>query len=330
MFIENEISKRAGLTLAASCMAVPGAIASDQDFILSELLAHHKKPSLVVYTYAPRDFMDNTVTGSITQTPTRRVLTFINRRASFFPKDLSPAALSLCYENHAAFVDLVRRHLQRLGRSFACKISGHPDSLWSAAQKLTYDKKDSKNSNDLVEKGPKEPKEPKEKLAANKLDGASNSDNADENPLIVAEALRKDLLLYEKRYNPINKKRSDEQYAHLEQLLKISAANNIRVSLVGMPLSPANLKLLKPGVYQSMQNRVSALATRYGASLTDFNQGSPEQVDHAAQFSQIEFLDSAHLSTSGARHFVPLFVDAVVRSQAFDKAFPAQASRISR
>ncbi len=101
---QEEISKASGLDLDVCCMAVPGAIASDQDFVLSELLAHHKKPKLIVYTYAPRDFMDNTIDeGKIAATPMRRVLTFINRRNSFLPGDFSWTAVSQCIDKSRLF-----------------------------------------------------------------------------------------------------------------------------------------------------------------------------------------------------------------------------------
>ncbi|MBS1989162.1 MAG: DUF1574 family protein [Cyanobacteria bacterium SZAS LIN-3] len=297
---QEEINARSGRKLDVCCMAVPGAIASDQDFILNELLEHKKKPDLIVYTYAPRDFMDNTIEGKINTTPTRKVLTFINRRSSFLPKDLSWAALSQCFDNHAAFIDMVHRHVLRLARNYVCKISGHPESLWEASKHATAPAgADGKAS-----------------VQESKQEGDSNSGkNADETPAFRQKALAADLELYNRRYNPQNKARIDEQYSHLEQLLSVSRAKNIRVELVGMPVSPANMALLQPGVFSAMQKRLQTLATKYGAGLYDFN------TDGQVSFAQDEYLDSVHLSTGGAAHFVPLFANHVVASDNFQHVF---------
>lgn len=305
---QEEISARAGRQLDLCCMAVPGAIASDQDFILNELLEHKKKPSLIVYTYAPRDFMDNTIEGKISTTPTRKVLTFINRRSSFLPKDLSPSAFSQCYDNHAAFLDMVHRHVLRLTRNYVCKISGHPESLWQASKQ---------------KQGPSQPAAAAEDSNKNQAEGESAAKNADEDPAFRARALVQDLELYNRRYNPQNPARIDEQYQHLEQLLAVSKAKGIKVELVGMPISPANKNLLKPEIYADMQKRLQALATKYGAGLYDLNS------DAAVSFTQDEYLDSVHLSTAGAAHFVPIFAQHVVNSQNFRAAFASPSASTS-
>ena len=304
---QEELSKASGQALSVSCMAVPGAIASDQDFILTELLAHHKKPSLIIYTYAPRDFMDNTIEGKISTTPMRRVLTFINRRGSFFPRALSWGALTQCWENHSAFIDLVRRHVLRTVRTYVCRISGHPDTLWAAGLGKSAAEPIKQESQATEGQGP------------GGATASGGNQRADETAPARARALAQDLELYERRYNPINAARVDEQYHHVEELLSLGRANGIQIELIGMPVSPANLKLLKPGVYQDMDRRLQQLASKYGATLSDLNQ------DPLHKFGQNEYLDSVHLSTVGARLFVPLFVDTVVQSPSFKKAFAAKA-----
>jgi len=301
---QEEISARAGRKLDLCCMAVPGAIASDQDFILNELLEHKKKPELIVYTYAPRDFMDNTIEGKISTTPTRKVLSFINRRSSFLPKDLSWNAVTTCYDNHTAFLDMVHRHVLRLTRSYVCKVSGHPESLWQASHQGTAQTNAQTNQPDRAAQSPGEG------------DVDSNSGrNADEAPAVRAKALVQDLELYNRRYNPQNAARIDEQYRHLEQLLAVGKSRGIKVELVGMPVSPANMKLIKPAVYQDMQIRLHSLATKYGAGLYDLN------TDPKVSFAQDEYLDSVHLSNAGAAHFVPIFADHVTQSKNFKSVF---------
>jgi hypothetical protein len=314
---QEEISKRSCQNIAISCMAVPGAIASDQDFILSELLAHGKKPALVIYTYAPRDFMDNTVVGKITATPTRRVLTFINRRNSFLPRDLSLTALNQCFDNHAAFLDLVRRHVLRGARTYVCKISGHPDTLWAASRKQSgQTPTTATNAENETSTGGGRDRSSASGAAPGSNEGADQ--RPDEAAPVRAKALREDLDLYSRRYNPQNALRIGEQYQHVEDLLRLGKDNGIQIDLIGMPVSPANLNLLKAGVYQNMDHRLHELATKYGADIYDLNQ------DQGVKFGQDQYLDSVHLSNGGARQFVPVFVDKVVQSPNFKKAFPAK------
>ena len=327
---QEEISNKSGRHLDVSVMAVPGAIASDQDFILEELLSHHKKPSLLVYTYAARDFMDNTIEGKISSTPTRRVLTFINRRSSFLPANLSPGAISQCFDNHAAFLDLVRRHVLRCARSWACNLSGHPDTLWAAAHQQSGTTAEARKESGAMQDGTAiavDGKRNKDAAgAAGSVNAASGVDaagavDADEAPQVRHKALLEDLALYGRRYNPLNEKRATEQYEHLENLLRLARQNGIRVELLGMPLSPANLNLLQPGVYKQMKKRLTAMATEYGATIDDLNIDKEGRPGQSSAFTQDDYLDSVHLSTPGARKFVPIFTDIVVGSSAFKAAF---------
>ena len=127
---QEELNNGAKLSHTVDLSTVPGAMLSDQGFIVEELFANGKQPKFIVLTYAPREFMDNEVGDRLTSTPTRTVVNFINRRQSMLPRDFSLSACSDCFANHALFCDLVRRHVLKQSTTWICDLSGHPLTLW--------------------------------------------------------------------------------------------------------------------------------------------------------------------------------------------------------
>ncbi len=71
-----------------------------------------------------------------------------------------------------------------------------------------------------------------------------------------------------------------------------------------------------------MYQRLSRIATTYGAAIYDLNR------DSEVRFGQDQYLDSVHLSSSGARRFVRV-TDAVVGSAGF-KSLCGQSSMINK
>ncbi len=291
------LSSAAGQNLPTDLISSPGAVMSDQAFIVHELFCHNKKPKLIILTFAARDFMDNEVADRIAITPTRRVVTFINKRQSFLPGALSWNAINDCVSNHILFADLLRRHWLKSLSILACHSSGHPMTLWDGARNMRY-----KNENG-------DAPQPAEASADNAVDEKGGASDR-------AKLIKLDLELYNKRYNPYNATRTDTQLNYLRDLLAECKQHGTRVLMVGMPVSPANNALLKPGVYTALNTRVLKIASSYGASVIDIN-ALPN-----VQFSQADFNDTVHLTKDGSQRFVPVFTSCVLGSTTFKQAFP--------
>jgi hypothetical protein len=291
------LSAAAGKNLPADLLSSPGAIIADQAFIVHELFSHHKKPTLIILTYGARDFMDNEVADRISITPTRRVVSFINKRQSLLPGAMTWSAFSDCFSSHALFVDLVRRHWLKTLSVSACKVSGHPMTLWDGARMIRY-------RNEMAEQMPP--------VEATADDATEEQKEASER----AKVLRLDLELYNRRYNPYNERRTTVQLHYLADLLDECQQHGVQVQMIGMPVSPANQRLLKPGRYEALDAKIRVLAARYNAGIIDINKMP------GVKFEQDDFVDSVHLTESGSRHFIPIFAQCVLNSPSFRLAFP--------
>jgi hypothetical protein len=286
-YYEQEIKRRTGLVLPIENLAIHGAMATDQELITRELIANHKAPKVLIYTVAPRDFIDNVLGADTEDTPTKRVFSFISHSKTFLPRELTLTSLIDCVQGHKRFADVIRRKTARALKEWLCQTSNRPDSLWTA-----------------VNGGPA----PK---------GRTESTKQTKNPrkeLTRMEICSQSLVDYKRRYCPPNQKRLEEQLQALDALLRQAKAAGIQVILVEMPLTRENLAILQPSQYQQYKAGLRAITTKYDTSLIDFE-------DVGSHFENAEFFDSAHLNKQGALRFVPLFSKKLIESTAFKTAF---------
>ncbi len=286
-YYEQEIKRLTGLALPIENLAIHGAMATDQELITKELIANHKSPKVLIYTVAPRDFIDNVLGADTENTPTKRVFSFISHSKTFLPRELTLKSLIDCVQGHKRFADVIRRKTARALKEWICQTSNRPDSLWTAVNGGPAPKAVTKSTKDTVN--------PKKELTRTEICSQS-------------------LVDYKRRYSPPNQKRLQEQLQALDALLTQAKAEGIQVILVEMPLTKENLAILQPSQYQQYKAGVKAITTKYDTSLVDFE-------DVGSHFEDAEFFDSAHLNKQGALRFVPLFSKKLIESPAFKTAF---------
>jgi hypothetical protein len=107
---------------------------------------------------------------------------------------------------------------------------------------------------------------------------------------------------YKGHYKGISADALNPQMQCLDQLLKVCSKRNIRVIVLGMPLTQENRDLLPPHVYQSFTQKLSTLAVANNQKFVDLNNN---------KFETRDFLDSAHLNATGASKFVDLVATAI-------------------
>ena len=286
-YYEREIKRRTGLNLPIENLAIHGAMATDQELITRELIANHKEPKVLIYTIAPRDFIDNVLGAGPEDTPTKRVFSFIAHSKSFLPREASINAFVDCLKGHQRFADVIRRTAARSLKEWTCQTSKRPESLWKAVNGGFTPK--------AAEEPAKQNESPKKELARSEICAQSLTD-------------------YKRRYSPANPGRLQEQLKALDALLSQAKSAGIQVLLVEMPLTSQNLAILQPAQYQEYKNGVKAIATKYNTSMSNFD-------DQMSHFEFADFYDSAHLNKAGALRFVPLFWQKLIDSEAFGKAF---------
>ncbi|MBU6454649.1 MAG: hypothetical protein KGS72_22970 [Cyanobacteria bacterium REEB67] len=292
---ESAIKSLRGQAPGTKILAVPGSVVSDQVLILRELLTSKKVPKMLVFTLAPRDFIDNEVGGKIGDTPTARVLAFVSHNKNFWPQSLTLAAIESCWNTHRSYFDLVRKHFSRSLRDKVCTWSGHPKDLWTS----TLAAKKTDRSMPPLNEGAAEARE--EKINADSLN---------------LEAMARDLKTYRGRYQPPNRATFEQQVAALDQLLTMTKEAHITTLLVEMPLSRENLDLLKPEQKTMLAANIKKLATKYDVQFVNYNESAKPP------FETADFYDSVHLNKQGAEKFVSVFSKTLAESKALQSTFP--------
>ncbi len=289
----SEIQKRTGENLGVEILACPAAMVSDQLCILREMLRSNNVPRLIVFTVAPRDFIDNQVGDGIDNTWVQQIFPLRSRR-TLVPGNLSTQGLKTCYKSHRTFIDIVRR---QFGNDFKSKLSAY----------LPERKKD----------GDSKPIKP----AANAALQLPPAKATKATTAIPATAKAADdpfaitLRDYKQRYDPPNRRQFKVQVQAFEEMLEMAKAAKIKIMIVEMPVTADNLALLKPEQRADYQNTIAELATKYDAPLVDFN------IDKLVHFERSDFDDCVHLSIKGGKKFIPLFAEIVSKSSAFKAAF---------
>lgn len=300
---EAALSKVAGKNISVKILAVPGASSADQTLVTKNLLQSKKAPKLLVFTYAPRDFIANDLAESADFTPSARVFHYSKLEHEFLPLSWTPDSLKSWAKAHQDFIDAVRRQVLRRIKDEACRLSGHPDTLFHAAPVVAPAA--SLTESNKEEESKKEAAQTKQETTI-KIDDLANA-NPD---------LKVDLNLYKTRYRPFNNKRMEEQLASLAELLKDAQQKQIPVLLLGMPLSPENISILGEDKYQLLSGKIKDLASKYGADIADMNES------RINTFSlRKDFADSVHLNKEGSRRFVSMASDIIVRSPSYVRAF---------
>jgi len=295
----DEISALAGRKVGLAILASPAAMVSDQCCILREMANSNKMPRLLVFTIAPRDFMDNQVGDGIDKTWIQTIFPLRSRK-TLLPAGISLEALSNCYKWHAAYIDVVKRHF----------VSGFKSKLIKPFDQLVGRTQTSAAADTVKAEIKQDPS----KAAGKPVAAVALS--PEETLKKQKEYIQKVLSDYRIRYNPPNRKRFLLQAKYFEEMLELAKAADAKVLIVEMPLPRENLALVKPAQQAEFQKTVQSLATRYGAEVYDFNHG-PLSVS----FEETDFDDGAHLSVSGGKKFIPLFARTVAQSGAFKKSF---------
>lgn len=285
---EAALSKVAGRNISVKILAVPGASTSDQALVTKNLLGSKKAPKLLIFTYAPRDFIANDLAESVDYTPSARVFHYSKLEREFLPLSWTQDSLLSWGKAHHDFIDAVRRQVLRQIKDEACRLSGHPDTLFHAApSSIAAGEEHAVTEAQLTPTGAE-----------------------------VKNDLQIDLNLYKSRYRPFNTKRMQEQMACLEDLLKTAKEKNTPVLLIGMPLSQENIAILGKDKYQLLAQQIKDLAAKYSADIQDINESKSET------FSlRKDFADSVHLNKEGSRRFVSMASDIIVRSPSYERAF---------
>jgi hypothetical protein len=281
--LESELEKRFGRRYSTFAFALGGEMVSDAYVISDSLLTGKKKPKVIVYGIAPRDFMDHALPSAASTEIFKYMkrigdLSAIDSEAYNSPVERAEnylSKISFAYKHRADFLYLQSRWAKALFRQMGYKEMEVVNSpLHVRKQAFTELPEDNGPTSLFVDP----PELPQEEYVA----------NLDE---------------YRFRYRKINQKQFDSQTNFLRRLLGLARKENIALVLVNMPLTEDNIKLMPGSFYSDYLAKVKSLSAENGAIVIDLNR--PDL------FPQKYFSDSVHLNRRGGAHFMAVLAEAL-------------------
>lgn len=258
---------------SAYVMAMPGAMANDVASVTESMFARGKSPKVVVYTAAPRDFVDNlavsaksgySMAASASASASSAKPTEPDKLKNVVAVALTPAQMRrwdafVSAPSCAHLVDFAvafgfqlyeqRTQLKNALVDFVCEKTNHDRDIWSAQHNIRAKSK--------------------------------NKTRFD-----------KDLDNYVARYQPPNFEKFKEQSTSLASLAAVCRKHGAKLVLVNMPVSQENKKLIDVKLYKKYKDLLASVATDDTVVLADSDLISQ-------RFDRSKFLDSAHLNRAG-------------------------------
>jgi len=218
-----------------SSFALPGLMISDGYLITEKLLRGDKRPKLLVYGLAPRDFMDDLLTGETRTVVFQRLMSL---------SDL-PSIGDLYLSTNQEKADFILNNLLFLyGKRWRYQDKA-ANLLKSALSRL---------------------------LPGTVAAPASNQAKSEREFLLGRnrqEVWAKSIEEYRARYAHFNTDQFSKQEHFLDALIKTARERGIAVLLVNMPLTRDNLNLMPAGFYRQYRGTLDQLAARHHCDVLD-------------------------------------------------------------
>ena len=275
-YLEALLAQKTHQPVNTFAFAIGGQMVSDAYAISSTILRGDRKPETIVYGVAPRDFMDNML-ASPASTETFRYMNHLGgladealpARSTFWEKvEYGVERLSFLYDHRNDFVYLQNKYARGiLATAIGVKDLDYVHTPFPLRKIAMAQLPEDTGVNEIMIL-PYNPQRDK------------YEDNTPE---------------YRSRYRSFNKKKFDTQLSFLDKLGNLCKQEGINLVLVNMPITPQNVALMPPGLYDSYLSSLKTACTTYGAQIVDLNQ---PQV-----FRQDCFADSVHLNGHGGKVF---------------------------
>lgn len=282
VMFENLLKEKTGTPVNTYAFALAGQMASDAYALASTLLTGERKPKAIVYTIAPRDFMDNTM-SSPASTEIFKLMNHLGgakdvawqARSSFMAKvEYGLENLSAIYDHRQYLVYLQHKYAESILRLIGYKNMSEIHTPFALRRLALLDLPEETGVN--------------ERIACPNLP-QKFIDNSDE---------------YRMRYQPFKEKPYRTQVGYMERFLNYCKQQNIQVVLVNMPLLDQNLKLMPQGSYDLYKSTVQSLASKYDAQFLD--------LQDPTTFKNDMYCDTAHMNGKGGMTFFTLLSEKLV------------------
>ncbi|MCA9805328.1 MAG: hypothetical protein KC777_25335 [Cyanobacteria bacterium HKST-UBA02] len=232
--LEERLAQKDGKPVVFS-MAIFGQMASDAYIYANEFLKGERKPPVLVWGVAPRDFYDAELSGPMQTISFQRLVGLDNlvRYADLYLPGFQERADFIF--SKSVFLYGRRWHIQK-------EVNKGADKLYNLASPGSTVARPGweKGQSGFVFTGTRE-------------DVWENSKQE-----------------YQKRYKNIDLDKLSLQMSFMDGLLKVCQERGIKVVLVNMPLTATNRDIMPAGFYDSYRSELSKIAGQRGAELADF------------------------------------------------------------
>ncbi len=282
VYLENALSSSKS---APSCFnfAIPGGMISDDYMIFRALLHDKHRPKLIVLGLTLRDFIESHVNCAAVTPSFKYFKHFFNI------DDIAELSMPEFWQRfdywQSKFVFMVGERLD-IQVAFAQKLQAICDAVLGPAVPTRTQATDTPQLASNLAHNLKTEAEPGDfMLRAGQI--YPYEDNSGE---------------YKKRFSNPDQRLFKAEATFLHKLLAEAHEQGVKVLLVNMPLTGANMALMPPGFYAKYFAIAQTEASQYKADFLDLNTGT--------KFGITDFRDTAHMNSSGGRKLL----DAVALS----------------
>lgn len=281
---EDEVQARTGVPIKTFAFNLSGMHASDAA-VMAHALLRDKTPSTIIYTIAPRDFLDNLLEAPYTTeqfelmshnsdlgelAPRARITT--GDRLNFWITDNcnNLSTLSKCKSELATSFERMYRKciVPTLDANMHGKKVIPPTAIGIKSSSFDY-------SENLP-------------VAPEDLNNIEKNDN---------------LQCYRFCYQPFRPRIYNTQLYYLDYFLRFAQERGINVILVNMPLREDNLTAMMPNYYELYKSDVAKHAAKYHATVVD--------LFDSKTFKDNDFIDTVHLTGHASIKLVSKLAEAV-------------------
>lgn len=282
-YFEDLLKQRLKKPVSTASLAIGGQMASDVYALTSTLFTRNPKPSAIVWGIAPRDFLDS----SFTNPDSSETVRYMNK----------VSGSTDCLDTRRR---ILWDRLQNLADASFYLYGKRGDVV---ASTLPYAKAAIRQVRPELDLETVRTPSPLLSYAMKNLPEDNGVDQWRVTPYSPSKVFDDNTAEYMMRYHPFKPKVLETQLSYFEKFLAFARKEGITVTLVNMPLTAENLKLLPEGAYEKYLSGVKSLATKYGAQLLDF--------DDQKTFPRSEFADTVHLNGLGGKHFFELVAQQI-------------------
>lgn len=287
-YLEQALQKRGFQNPSCFNFALPGGIVSDDYIAVRALMQEEKKPKVLVIGMTVRDFIDRHVSCAAASPVFKYLQRFTNI------DDLVSIAMPEIWQRidyslgKGLYLEGKRLDIQVLTDASIKALVLHAVPQGTPVLDLQAF---TPKSNNVVEK-----------LA-----------RADEHAFVLEPhtnwAYEDNSSEYRKRFGNGNDQLFKSENQFLDKLLILAQEKQIRVVIINMPLTAANIALTPKGYYSRYMNTVRQSCAQHDAEFYDFN-------DEKSGFVLADFKDTAHMNAAGGKKLLDKLVDLLDPSHA--------------